>query len=206
MSYREALLDPLILFNDPLFSRDQSNFHFFYYFYDAMKANNRLAEFDLEGHRNYRYLRISTTKPAESNYTRDTPEKNVIKFHDVENALLDLEFEKETLQSVYGIVAAILLIGEIHYKAGEDLNARASIDNPELVTKVAKLLKVDEKKFSWALTNYCVIKNGTAERRKHTVDEAREARDSLAAVLYTRLVDYVVNIINQKLAVGRAIL
>lgn len=187
-------------------SRDQSNFHFFYYFYDAMEANNRLQEFDLDAGRNYRYLRIPSNPPAGFEYTRDTPEKNSTKFHDVVNALLDLDFEKEQLQSVYQIMAAILLLGEIQYKAGEDAKARAVIDNPDVVAKVSKLLKVEEKKFSWALTNYCFIKNGTAERRKHTVDEARDARDSLAGVLYSRLVDWVINIINQKLSVGRAIL
>lgn len=186
--------------------RDQSNFHIFYYFYDAMRANKRLQQFDLEDHRNYRYLRIPSQKPAESKLVRDTPEKNVNKFHDVENALLDLDFEKDQLQSVYSIIAAILLLGEVQYQAGEDSNARATIGNPGVVAKVAKLLNVDEKKFCWALTNYCVIRNGTAERRKHTVDEAREARDSLAAVLYSRLVDWVINIINQKLSVGRAVL
>lgn len=172
-----------------------------------MKANNRLAEFDLQDSRSsYRYLRASESKSAHPDSIRDTPEKNVLKFHDVENALIDLEFEKEQLLSVYQIMAAILHLGEIQYAAGEDANSRATLENPDLVAKVAKLLKVDEKKFSWALTNYCVIKNGTAERRKHTVDEAREARDCLAGVLYSRLVDWVVNIINQKLSVGRAIL
>lgn len=187
-------------------SRDQCNFHFFYYFYDAMKASNRLQEFSLEDHRNYRYLRIPSNGHVGSKHTRDTPEKNVLRFHDVENALLDLDFDKEQLQSVYSIMAGILLLGDIRYLAGEEANARATIENADIVAKVASLLKVDEKKFSWALTNYCVIKNGTAERRKHTVDEAREARDCLAAVLYARLVDWIVNVINQKLAVGRAIL
>ena len=171
-----------------------------------MTANNRLEEFELEDHRTYRYLRVHNNNCPESNYIRDTPDKNVIKFHDVENALVDLEFDKDQLLSIYSVMAAILLLGEVQYQAGEDANARATIENPEIVAKVAKLLKVDEKKFSWALTNYCVIKNGTAERRKHTVDEAKEARDCLAAVLYSRLVDWVVNIINQKLSVGRAIL
>lgn len=170
-----------------------------------MRANNRLKEFDLEDHRNYRYLRIPQ-KNQSSNYIRDTPEKNVVKFHDVENALIDLEFEKEQLNSVYQIMAAILMIGEIRYQTGEDAMARASIENPAVVTKVAQILKVDEKKFTWALTNYCVIKNGMAERRKHTVDEARDARDCLAGVLYSRLVDWIINIMNQKLFVGRAIL
>lgn len=170
-----------------------------------MKANNRLHEFGLEDHRNYRYLRIPKST-ENSDYIRDSPEKNVIKFHDVENALIDLEFDKEQLKSVYQIMAAILMLGEIRYKAGEESNARAVIENPEIVTKVAQFLNVDEKKFAWALTNYCIIKNGTAERRKHTVDEAREARDCLASVLYSRVVDWIINIMNQKLFVGRAIL
>lgn len=171
-----------------------------------MKANNRLSEFELEDNRSYRYLRVPANLPNNSQYIRDNPEKNVIKFHDVENALLDLEFEKEQLQSIYVIMAGILLLGEVQYSVGDNPTARATIENPAVVAKVAKLLKVDEKKFTWALTNYCIIKNGKAERRKHTVEEAKDARDCLAALLYSRLVDWVVNVINQKLAAGRAIL
>lgn len=70
----------------------------------------------------------------------------------------------------------------------------------------AQLLKVDEKKFCWALCNYCVVVKGSAVKRKHTRTEAEEARSVLASGIYYRLVDWIVNVINLKLSFTRAVL
>lgn len=70
---------------------------------------------------------------------------------------------------------------------------------------VAELLGLDPKKFIWALVNYCLIVKGSAMRRKHTREEAKEARDVLVNALYQRLVDWIVNIINYKLAMTRSL-
>lgn len=71
---------------------------------------------------------------------------------------------------------------------------------------MAELLSLDEKKFTWALVNYCAVVKGSVVRRKHTCEEAREARDMLANTIYQRLVDWLVNTINQKFTVTRALL
>lgn len=67
-------------------------------------------------------------------------------------------------------------------------------------------MSVEEKKLVWALTNYCVIQKGTAVRRRHTREEAVQARDVMARALYGRLVDWMVNTMNFKLSYARAIL
>ncbi|CAG2068781.1 unnamed protein product, partial [Timema podura] len=76
---------------------------------------------------------------------------------------------------------------------------------PNVGEDMARLLGVDEKKFNWALNNYCVVEKGTAVRRRHTRKEAEEARDVLARGIYFRLVDWVVNVINLKLSFTRAV-
>lgn len=165
---------------------------------------NRLNEFSLDANRSHRYLRVGGDQTKNKlKYVRDDPEGNVKKFKDIENHLLDLELSNEQIAEVYRILAAILVLGDVRYN--EDGNKFAEIENPEVAQKVAALLKVDEKKFQWTLINYCVVKGGVAERRKHTCEEARDARDVLAATIYCRLVDYMINIINQKLAFSRAV-
>lgn len=42
-------------------------------------------------------------------------------------------------------------------------------------------------------------------RRKHTCEEAEEARDVLANTLYQRLVDWIINNINYKLSLTRTL-
>ena len=68
------------------------------------------------------------------------------------------------------------------------------------------MLGVDEKKFSWALVNYCVVEKGTAVRRRHTKQEAEEARDVLASAIYSRVVDWILNVINHKFSFTKAVL
>lgn len=116
----------------------------------------------------------------------------------------DLEFTEDQIAVVYSVVAAILNLGEINFRENDDMSA--SIENKEFVENVADLLEVDQKKILWALTNYCVIKEGKAIRKRNSCYEAKDARNVLANTLYSRLVDYLINEVNAKLAVGKQIL
>lgn len=71
---------------------------------------------------------------------------------------------------------------------------------------MADLLGIDQKKFAWALTNYCVIRKGGPVRKRHSCEEAKECRDVLANTLYQRIVDWIVNTLNYKLTVTRTLL
>lgn len=169
-----------------------------------MNQSNQLAKYSLESGRSYRYLRIPETKPVSKlPYIRDNPEGNVELFANFETQLTDIGFVAEQLEVIRNVLAAILVLGNVRYMNDGKF---AVVENVEVSQIVAKLLNIDEKKFQWTLENYCVIKSGTAERRKHTSDEARDARDVLAATIYCRLVDWIVNTINQKLAFSRAVL
>lgn len=171
-----------------------------------MENEERLKDFHLEGGRQYRYLRIPDiyTK-SRLNYVRDDPIGNVVKFKDFEQSLLALEISQDTLESIYKIFAAILILGDVRFKES-DTDRKAALVEPDIVGKIAELLKVDEKKFQWSLLNYCLVIKGNVEKRRHSADEARDARDVLAGTIYSRLVDFITNTINQKLAFNRAIL
>lgn len=103
------------------------------------------------------------------------------------------------------IVSAILNLGDIHFQEG-DSNAFADISNKTSVKNVAELLRISEEKLLWALTNFCFVNKGEALRMKQTVEEAQNARNVLANNLYSRLVDYLISVINDKLGYGKAIL
>lgn len=185
-----------------LFS-SQSNFHIFYYFYDGLNAKNELTKYNLENHRSYKYLKINQneTKLTAPRYNQ---ELNITKFGDLEEVLHSFNFSEEQIDTFYNTLAAILLLGEIKFK--QDESEETAIENKEEADKVAKLLEVDEKKFSWSLVNYCLVKNNVALKKIHNCNEAKRARDVLANNLYSRIVDYVIAVINNKLSFGRAIL
>lgn len=171
-----------------------------------MDAEERLRDFHLEGGRHYRYLRIPETYyKSKLNHVRDDPLGNAAKFKDFEQALLALDISQDTLESTYKIFAAILILGEVRFKEST-VDRKAALVEPDIVAEIAELLCVDDKKLQWSMLNYCLVIKGNVEKRRHTADQARDARDVLAGTLYSRLVDFIVNIINQKLAFNRAIL
>lgn len=131
-----------------------------------MEAEERLNDFNLENSRQYRYLRIPENKERKTlEYVRDDVQANVAKFKDFETALLILDVSQDTLDAIYRILAAILILGQVRYK-DSSTDRKAALEDPEVATKVAKLLKIDDKKFQWALVNYCVIIQGSVEKRR----------------------------------------
>lgn len=175
------------------FFREQANFHILYYFYDAMKVTGQLNIYSLDESRQYRYLRINDNKNNKE--IRNNPKNNAKKFEKIFTNIKILE--NEQLEVIYKILSAILNLGEICFKDSNENTAE--IENPKYCDRVAELLSIDSKKLSWALINYCFIDKGTAVRRKNTSNQARDARDMLACCLYSRLTDWIVNIINFKM-------
>lgn len=187
-----------------MFDSDQSNFHIFYYFYDYVCAKNEQDKYKLNNSRGYRYLRIPESKQSTKlPYCRNDSDGNVAKYEEFEQNLRDLDFGDDQIETIRQMLAATLILGDVRFCVDGNF---AAIENADLAKNVAALLKLDEKKFEWALLNYCLIRNGSAEKRKHTIDEARDARDVLAASTYSRIVDWLISTINQKLSFGRAIL
>ncbi|XP_012289083.1 neither inactivation nor afterpotential protein C [Orussus abietinus] len=184
--------------------RNQSNYHVFYYFYDGLDATGKLRNYFLLPGRRYRYLRIGDKSSGNkrSFKVRNDPHGNTSKYHRLMEDLRVLEME-EHAGFVWKVLAAILILGEVRFVEGN--NGEAEIENMDTANAVADLLSVDTKKFTWSLVNYCLIRKGAAVRRKHTCEEAKEARDVLANTIYQRLLDWVVNNINLKLTTTRTL-
>ncbi|XP_015610405.1 neither inactivation nor afterpotential protein C isoform X2 [Cephus cinctus] len=184
--------------------RNQSNFHIFYYLYDGLDAKGKLRDYSLTIGRKLRYLRIGdkSTGSKRSFKVRNDPYGNSAKFAELKEDLKIMEMES-LMDTMWKILAAILILGEVKFAEGN--NGEAEIDNIDIANKVADLLSVDHKKFTWSLINYCLIKKGSAVRRRHTCEEAKEARDVLANTIYQRLVDWLVNNINLKLMTTRTL-
>ncbi|XP_053960688.1 neither inactivation nor afterpotential protein C isoform X1 [Anastrepha ludens] len=182
---------------------NQHNFHIFYYFYDFMNSGNLLKEYHLKNDRGYRYLRIpADNQTTKLKYHRDDPIGNVENYKRFESILQDLDFNHKQLETLRKVLAAILNIGNIRFRHS---GKYAEVENTEMVTRIAELLRVDEKKYMWSLTNFIMVKGGIAERRQYSTEEARDARDAVASTIYCRLVDWIINKINMNLSFPRAV-
>ncbi|KAF5291882.1 hypothetical protein FQA39_LY14219 [Lamprigera yunnana] len=168
---------------------NQPNFHILYYFYDGIQASGELNKYLLSDNRQCRYLRIPSNSKLNSR-PRDNPKLNVKRYEKILEILRDFEFTEEAIQSILNTLAAIILLGDINFIENE----QTEIENTECVANVAQLLKVDEEKFIGTLMNSNNIKNNAAHNR-----------DVLANTLYSRVVQYIVNFINNKLLFGLSI-
>lgn len=175
-----------------------------YYFYDTKEAENKLSELYLERNRKHRYLRILDDSVRGIQGARENPRDNIKRYKDIIEYFKMLDWQEDEITFFETVLAAILVLGNVRFRDGK--NGSAEIENPDEAKKVAKLLSLDEVKFLWALLNYCLIENGNAVKRKHSTDEARDARDTLASTLYKRLVDWMINLINSKLSFMRQVL
>lgn len=171
-----------------------------------MEQEERLRDFFLSSGRSLNFLRTGKgVAKSKLTHVRESPEENFRKFKQLERNLISLDFSQNQIDTIYRVLAAILLLGEINFKHVDQSSINSDVESPQLVTNIATLLKIDGKKFQWVLLNHCVVVRGHAERKRHNPDEAREVRDVLANTIYSRLVDYIVNIVNSKLELSRAI-
>ncbi|CAH1389425.1 unnamed protein product [Nezara viridula] len=184
-----------------------ANFHIFYYLYDGLSSEGNLETYMLEREKSYCYFRREISEEDVDHKAplgpRDRPETNAACFRKLKESLTALQFEESEQDLIWKILAAIILLGEIEYKEDEDGNA--DIKDVDVVDKVASLLEIDGKRLTWALCNYCVIEKDTAARRKHSISEAIAARNVLAQTLYARVVDWIINLINYKMSLLRAV-
>lgn len=169
-----------------------------------MEAANRTEELCLEKNRKHRYLRIQDEGTKGLKGVRENTENNVALYTEFIENLKTLDWEEEDIAFFETVLASILVLGNVRFKDGK--SGTAEIENPDEAKKVAKLLSLEEVKFLWALLNYCLIESGTAVKRRHSTDEARDARDTLASALYKRLIDWMINLINSKLSFMRSVL
>lgn len=169
-----------------------------------MEANNRTGSLLLDKNRKHRYLRVPDEAIKGVKGVRESATDNIEKYKEFTDNLTLLGYEQEDIAFIETVFSATLILGNVRFKEGRD--GTAEIENPEEAKKVAKLLSLEETKFLWALLNYCLIERGTVVKRKHSSDEARDARDTLASALYRRVVDWMINLINSKLSFGRSVL
>ncbi|XP_057334569.1 neither inactivation nor afterpotential protein C-like isoform X2 [Microplitis mediator] len=183
---------------------NRSNFFIFYYFYDSMNASGKLTDYKLPPGRKLHYLRAHSITHLDklTLEVRNNSQENCHRFDQINETLILMGMESH-IKFIWKVLSAILLIGEVGFKQSSD--GEAVIENIKAANNVAELIGLDEKKFAWSLTNYCVIKRGAAVRRKYTCEEAGLACDVLACTLYQRLVDWVINFINSKLALTRTL-
>uniref|UniRef100_UPI003AABA897 unconventional myosin-Ic n=1 Tax=Centroberyx gerrardi TaxID=166262 RepID=UPI003AABA897 len=169
----------------------ERNFHIFYQLLDGGEED-LLKTLDLARNpQNYQYL-VKGNCPRVSSINDKNDWKAVMK------ALSIIGFTEGEVQELLNIIASVLHLGNIQFGEGEDGETRITTDTQ--IRNLAKLLGVDGSALREALTHKKLIAKGEEMISPLNFEQAGSARDALAKAVYGRTFTWLVEKINQSLA------
>uniref|UniRef100_A0A182NTY9 Myosin motor domain-containing protein n=1 Tax=Anopheles dirus TaxID=7168 RepID=A0A182NTY9_9DIPT len=172
-------------------NKGERNYHIFYSMLAGMTKDER-KRLDLEdAPKAYAYLTSGQTLLCEGR--NDAKE-----FADVRSAMTVLAFDDLEIQSILSLLAAILHLGNVKYKATVVQNMDAVEINDTLnVGRVAVLLGVSKPQLLSALTRKTIIAHGERVVSQLSKEHALEARDAFVKAIYGKLFIMIVDKINK---------
>ncbi|TKR95998.1 hypothetical protein L596_010082 [Steinernema carpocapsae] len=171
----------------------ECNYHVFYYLLCGASEEEKKKHFLLNP-KDYKYIKEHLDDKTENLKRHDNFEKLCA-------AMTRVGFSKKTQQKMFGLISAVLMLGNIDYikRPGYHSDESAFIENEELIAVIADLLEIKSSHLIQALTmRRTVLKHDTVITR-YTLPEAQNTRDAIAKCLYNALFQWIVLRINQAL-------
>ncbi len=166
----------------------ERNYHVFYQLL-AGCSEDLLAEFGLARGMTFAYLGNSTHSHLDVGGLAETRE-----------CLMRLGLSPAQQNGVFGIVAAVLHLGNIKFEGvGE---TPTTVSTPEVLQQACELLGLDPTRVQDAMVNKLLTINGKTIQKPQSVEQAEEKRDAFAKMTYSCLFLWLVQKVNQTLQIA----
>ncbi|XP_046402414.1 myosin-VIIa-like isoform X2 [Ischnura elegans] len=170
-------------------STDERNYHIFYCMLAGLSREEK-QKLQVEDASCYKYLTGGGSIVCEG---RD----DLSDFSDIRSAMKVLMFSEQEIWDIFKLLAALLHIGNIKYKAATVANMDATeIPDKVNVQRVASLLGVGHQPLIDALTMKTIFAQGEAVVSRLSKEQSADVRDAFVKGIYGRLFVLIVSKIN----------
>jgi myosin I len=153
--------------------KGERNYHVFYQLLSG-GHEELLMELGLqEGMAGFRYLGNTGT----------TSTDDAMAFKETKECLTSIGLDEQDQKAVFGMVAAVLHLGNIQFVPNDHDVATIAESSKESVKNACALLGLDEEKLMEAVLNKQIVVNGKSILKSQTVDLAEDKRDALAKMV-----------------------
>ncbi|PPQ77158.1 hypothetical protein CVT25_010786 [Psilocybe cyanescens] len=176
-------------------THEERTYHIFYQFLAGATPAERDA-YNLEDPSDYALLASSGCYRLPSGPFSD----DSIAMSELRGAMRTLGFKVKHMTSIYSLIVAVLLLGNLQFAEGDAHDTSAHVSNPHVLDQVSRLLGVASDDLAQILTN----KTSYVRKELFTVllnaEQSAKQRDQFVRDIYAILFAFIVETCNHRLA------
>jgi len=176
-------------------SHEERSYHVFYQFLAGATMEER-DRFNLEDPSDYALLASSGCYRLPAGPFSD----DSIAMEDLRAAMKTLGFKPKHMASIFSLIVAILLLGNLEFGEADHTDVSAHVLNTQVLDQTARLLGISSEDLGQALTNKTSYVRKDLYTSLLNAEQSAAQRDHLVRDLYAILFAFVVETANHKIA------